>query len=240
MGVTRLAQERDIVKIRDIAGRAGYIDYISDNVEEMIRKSGLFVYDDEGIKGFLQANFRKMCWISAIRVDPDFRRHGVAQRMVENIEEIGANRGCISFGALVTTDNVASQNMFKKLHYRVEESFVSVYGMVDGLKEEENFPMEKSNFLLDWEIWDREELESQNGRVRIYRDRNGNIYCNMNNTYHLLKSGSLIEIVEKNQFLSISNKMYEPHKTVGVNNENKWTFNNENKWTFDFFKKEKS
>ena len=42
----------------------------------------MYVYEYGNVKGFAQAGFRKICWISAIRVDPEYRRHGVAEKLI--------------------------------------------------------------------------------------------------------------------------------------------------------------
>lgn len=66
-------------------------------------------------------------WINRLAVDPNHRRKGIAQQLVEAAENALLKHGATVFGALVEAPNEESFGLFQKLGYRVhrEISYVS-------------------------------------------------------------------------------------------------------------------
>lgn len=56
-------------------------------------------------------------WINRLAVLPEYRRRGVALRLVRAAERALRGRGMEIFAALIEEDNVASQTLFRKLGY---------------------------------------------------------------------------------------------------------------------------
>ena len=64
----------------------------------------------------LSSDLRKG-WINRLAVDPNFRRCGVAERLINASEEILRDHGIKLFCALIDEGNVASMSLFKKCGY---------------------------------------------------------------------------------------------------------------------------
>lgn len=62
---------------------------------------------------------RKSVWLEGIRVHPDYRRYGVATRLVEKMLEYGRQRGATKSYAIVSKDNLVSQQMMKNNGFNV-------------------------------------------------------------------------------------------------------------------------
>lgn len=56
-------------------------------------------------------------WVNRLAVLPDYRRRGIARRLVRAAERGLRARGMEIFAALIEGDNVASQGLFAKLGY---------------------------------------------------------------------------------------------------------------------------
>ena len=80
--------------------------------EENSRIVGVVLGTHDGRKG----------WISRLAVDPEYRRQGVAETLLHEVEQRWMNRGIHVFGALVMEDNLKSRALFEKLGYRCDRS----------------------------------------------------------------------------------------------------------------------
>ncbi len=82
---------------------------IAIGLEEADRLIGVVVATHDTRKG----------WINRLAIDPDFRRRGYAQRLVEAAEAALRESGLTLIAALIEDDNDASLALFKRLGYAV-------------------------------------------------------------------------------------------------------------------------
>jgi ribosomal protein S18 acetylase RimI-like enzyme len=78
------------------------------------RLVGVVVATSDGRKG----------WINRLAVDPDFRRVGVAEKLISEAENILHKHGIRMFCALIDDDNKVSKQLFKKCGYREHRDIV--------------------------------------------------------------------------------------------------------------------
>ena len=57
-------------------------------------------------------------WINRLAVDPDYRRRGLAVRLIEAAEQALRAKGIHVFAALIRRDNVPSQSLFQHEGYK--------------------------------------------------------------------------------------------------------------------------
>ena len=57
-------------------------------------------------------------WINRLAVDPDYRRQGLAARLIEEAEQALRDKGIHVFAALIHSDNVPSQSLFHHEGYK--------------------------------------------------------------------------------------------------------------------------
>ncbi len=60
-------------------------------------------------------------WINRLAVLPEYRRRGVAQRLVRAAERGLRAKGMLIFAALIDSTNVASRSLFAKLGYTTQD-----------------------------------------------------------------------------------------------------------------------
>ena len=60
-------------------------------------------------------------WINRLAVDPDYRRQGLAARLIAEAERELRTRGIHVFAALIEGENQASLNLFKREGYRTHD-----------------------------------------------------------------------------------------------------------------------
>jgi ribosomal protein S18 acetylase RimI-like enzyme len=65
-------------------------------------------------------------WINRLAVDPRYRRQGIAQKLVEKVEEALERRGAAIFGALIDTPNEESLRLFEKIGYSTHPDILYV------------------------------------------------------------------------------------------------------------------
>lgn len=56
-------------------------------------------------------------WINRLAIDPEYRRRGLAERLVQRCERVFRRAGIEVFAALIDPDNLASVRFFQKLGY---------------------------------------------------------------------------------------------------------------------------
>ena len=76
-------------------------------------------------------------WIEGIRVNPNFRRHGNAMKLVEHCETIAKQKDCKHSFMLIETNNQNSINLSKKLGYVLKETW-KFYTLIVKNSETEN------------------------------------------------------------------------------------------------------
>lgn len=98
-------------------------DYI-DRVWHYWYKSGhLLVVEDGGRK--IGMSHMAMCpdgrsmWLEGVRVHPDYRRSGIATRLIAKMIKYGRQKGALQASAIVDGTNVASQRMMEKNGFAV-------------------------------------------------------------------------------------------------------------------------
>jgi len=70
-------------------------------------------------------------WINRLAVDPEFRRHGVAQSLILNVEEELKKTGIRVFSALIFESNIPSLNLFSKMGYRMHRPILYLSKRLD-------------------------------------------------------------------------------------------------------------
>jgi ribosomal protein S18 acetylase RimI-like enzyme len=78
------------------------------------RLVGAVVATSDGRKG----------WINRLAVDPDFRRLGVAEKLILEAENVLHKHGIRMFCALIDDDNKVSKKLFKKCGYKEHRDIV--------------------------------------------------------------------------------------------------------------------
>jgi ribosomal protein S18 acetylase RimI-like enzyme len=93
-------------------------DYIDRVWDYWYRKGRLLVMEDGGRK--IAMSHVELCpdgrsmWLEGVRVHPDYRKSGIATRLVEKMLEYGRQSGAREASAIVDVTNVASQRMVEK------------------------------------------------------------------------------------------------------------------------------
>jgi ribosomal protein S18 acetylase RimI-like enzyme len=75
---------------------------------------GVVVATSDGRKG----------WINRLAVDPDFRRAGIAEKLIFEAENVLYKQGIRMFCALIDDDNKVSKQLFKKRGYKEHRDIV--------------------------------------------------------------------------------------------------------------------
>jgi len=78
------------------------------------RLVGVVVATSDGRKG----------WINRLAVDPDFRRMGVAEKLISEAEKVLHKHGLRMYCALIDDDNKVSKQLFKKCGYKEHRDIV--------------------------------------------------------------------------------------------------------------------
>lgn len=99
---------------------------------------GLVARVNDEIVGFVIAQIeieRRMMFghILTVNVAPAYRRKGIAQRLLAEIESMLREKGVKECRLEVREDNVAALNLYQKLGYKVVSKLEEYYGRVHGL-----------------------------------------------------------------------------------------------------------
>ena len=78
------------------------------------RLVGVVVATSDGRKG----------WINRLAVDPDFRRRGLAKKLISEAENVLQKHGVRMFCALIDADNKVSKQLFRKCGYKEHRDIV--------------------------------------------------------------------------------------------------------------------
>jgi ribosomal protein S18 acetylase RimI-like enzyme len=90
---------------------AGHLMFVAEADDQII---GTVFGSHDGRKG----------WINRLAIDPRYRRHGLAQQLVQRAEETLAHEGVRIIAALVEAPNVPSLALFKRLNYEERRDIV--------------------------------------------------------------------------------------------------------------------
>ncbi|MEM3378561.1 MAG: ribosomal protein S18-alanine N-acetyltransferase [Candidatus Bathyarchaeia archaeon] len=99
---------------------------------------GLVARFNDEITGFVMARIgieRNMMFghILTVNVAPAYRRRGIAQRLLVEIESMLREKGVKECRLEVREDNVAALNLYRKLGYKVVGKLEKYYGVAHGL-----------------------------------------------------------------------------------------------------------
>lgn len=123
----RLADYLDVVRLLDIAGlhprvggresRPAFSRQLRAN-----RPSYLGAFDDRRLVGVvLGTHDTRKGWINRLAVHPDYRRRGIAARLVRECERHLRRRGIEIFAALIESDNPGSVALLHRLGYEATD-----------------------------------------------------------------------------------------------------------------------
>jgi len=99
-------------------------DYIKDVWDFWLSEGLLFVTEINNPVGLCHAVFLKnQVWLEGVRVDSNFRRRGIASKMIKKIESIAKNQKIDSSLMLIDIENNASLLMAKNLNYKIYQTW---------------------------------------------------------------------------------------------------------------------
>jgi ribosomal protein S18 acetylase RimI-like enzyme len=88
----------------------------------------LGAFDKNRLVGAVIASYenRMKGWINRLAVDPEYRRQGIAKRLVEEAEKVLERYGAAIFCVLIETPNKESENLFRKMGYNAHKDVLYV------------------------------------------------------------------------------------------------------------------
>ena len=96
-------------------------DYIHEVYDSWIDEGDLVVFEEDGIPIAICHGVtypeEEMLWIEGIRVRSDYRRSGLAEKLVSHIENNAKNSGIKHSSMLIESQNKPSLNLAKKIGY---------------------------------------------------------------------------------------------------------------------------
>ena len=99
-------------------------DYIKDVWDYWISEGNLFVIEKNSPMGICHAYFSKnQVWIEGIRINPKFRKKGLASKLVKKVESLAIKKKIQIALMLIDTENFPSLIMAQKLGYRVFQTW---------------------------------------------------------------------------------------------------------------------
>lgn len=75
------------------------------------------------------AGGHRVAYVVTLDVAPEQRRHGLAQRMLRQIEEEAQDSGCIAMALHVSTENDAAIRFYERMGYERSRAARSFYGL---------------------------------------------------------------------------------------------------------------
>ena len=126
----RKATPGDWPSISDISRRSGYEDYINRTGSSYLEEGEVLLYEDGSIKAFSKIEYLpdNSVWFSGLRVDPDYWRSGIGQKLSEASLKFGTEKGCATARLLVYDDNTRSLGLVEKLGFRMVGKYNFIYG----------------------------------------------------------------------------------------------------------------
>lgn len=99
-------------------------DYVKDVWDFWLSEGNLFVIEEDQPIGICHAVFYpNQVWIEGIRINPNFRRCGLASKLVEHTESIAKNKKISRSLMLIDTENEPSLLMAKQLGYKIYQTW---------------------------------------------------------------------------------------------------------------------
>lgn len=157
-----------------------YIQYVWDY---WLSEGNLLIVEKEFPVGVIHALFsNNQVWIEGIRINPNFRRQGLATKLVQHVELL-AKENQIPFSfMLIDTENLSSLSMAKNLDYGIFQTwnFYSLISQINNRYEiqfDNNFDQSKiSQYVKSWRwlILDKKTISSLYRQKKIiFSDKSG-------------------------------------------------------------------
>ncbi len=113
--IPRLAKNSDKEHVLNFCEKTfSWGDYIHEVWDSWIDEGNLIVIEQNGIPiSMTHAAFypdEKMIWIEGIRVNKNFRNNGIAQKMINHLEDTAKSQNCTIARMLIDSINLDSQN----------------------------------------------------------------------------------------------------------------------------------
>lgn len=131
-------------------------DYIEDIWDYWIKEKNLFVIQQEIPLGLCHAFFSNdQVWIEGIRINPSFRKLGLASKLISHVESIASKKNIHSSLMLIDTENKISLSMAENLNYKVLETW-KFYSLLPQSNENFNINFGKisnisfPHYVLSW------------------------------------------------------------------------------------------
>ncbi|HSB83538.1 MAG TPA: GNAT family N-acetyltransferase [Nitrosarchaeum sp.] len=159
-----------------------YIEYVWDY---WITEGSLFVVENQNPIGMCHAFFSKnQVWIEGIRINSDFRRRGLASKLIQYIELISKEKHVSFSSMLIDTKNLPSLLMAKNLNYKKSQIW-NFYSLLPQINNNHKIQFAKnlnhtkiSHYVKSWR-WlslDKEILSSLCSKNKIiFSDNSGDI-----------------------------------------------------------------
>ena len=108
-------------------------DYIQDVWSSWLSEGSLFIVEKKYPVGITHAVFSKnQVWIEGIRINPDFRRQGLAKKLVQHLELIAKQKQIPFSFMLIDIENQKSLSMAKNLGYGIFQTW-NFYSLIPQL-----------------------------------------------------------------------------------------------------------
>ena len=99
-------------------------DYIKDVWDFWLKEKNLLVIEKDSQIGICHAVFfKKQGWIEGIRINPIFRRQGLASKLISSVEFKAKKKKIPTLFMLIETGNFASLKMAKRLDYKIFQTW---------------------------------------------------------------------------------------------------------------------
>ncbi|XP_061901196.1 N-alpha-acetyltransferase 20 isoform X3 [Entelurus aequoreus] len=86
--------------------------------------------------------------VTALSVAPEFRRLGLAAKLMEMLEEISERKGGFFVDLFVRVSNQVAVNMYKRLGYSVYRTVIEYYSASNGEPDEDAYGKTPADFVF--------------------------------------------------------------------------------------------
>ncbi|MFB5611725.1 MAG: GNAT family N-acetyltransferase [Nitrosarchaeum sp.] len=126
-------------------------DYIQHVWDYWLTKGNIVLAEKQHPIGMCHAFFSKnQVWIEGIRIDPIFRRQGLASKLVKHVELLAKEKQITSSCMLIDTENTSSLLMAKNLNYDIFQTW-NFYSLLPQINY--NFKIKFGNVLDNTKIF---------------------------------------------------------------------------------------
>lgn len=150
----RIADNSDWSAISRISAISGYMDYINEIGERYLESGQILLLERDEILGFLKMEELpdNSLWLSGVRVDPAYRRQGIAESLTEAAEIVARERSLSSLRMMIYSDNSASLRLAEKRGYTIVEKFRILQGGIDLANFDELDPIDNTIVNVGWKF----------------------------------------------------------------------------------------